>query len=343
MDRKTDLIDSVETMNFRTTFNIDPSKNKIGYNTPVILIGSCFASEIGNKMAEGKMKVLINPSGVVYNPVSVGNTIDIILENRLFTETDLHQNKGMHFSFSHYTDFSSQDPSKTIDKINSATRNANIFLKQARFLFITFGTAHVYRFKETEKIVSNCHKLPSSFFSEEILSVEEIASSWNETLSKLHSFNNQLRIIFTISPVRHWKDGAHENQMSKSILFLSVEKLLKHKAVEGYFPAYELMMDDLRDYRYYAEDMLHPTQTAIDYIWKAFSDCYFENETITLWKELLSVSKAMNHRFLSDSRIDKIEFADNILKRIFEIERKNPSIILNEARSYFMKIKNDII
>ena len=330
-------------MNFRTIFNIDPSKNKISYDTPVMLIGSCFASEIGAKMTEGKMKVLINPSGVVYNPVSIGNIIDIILENRVFTENDLYQYKGTHLSFSHYTDFSSDVSSTTIEKINSSTRKANGFLKHARFLFITFGTARIYRLIENGRIVSNCHKLPASFFSEEILSVEKIVSSWNEILDRLQTFNNQLRIIFTISPIRHWKDGAYGNQISKSVLFLSIDKLLEHKAVECYFPAYELLMDDLRDYRYYAEDMLHPSQTAIDYIWNAFSGCYFDSDNIALWKEVQSITKAMNHKFLSTSQINKTEFANNILKRISAIEKKNPSILFNKERSYFIKIKDSLV
>jgi hypothetical protein len=338
VDRKTDLNESKRVMNLRTTFNIDPSKNKINHSTPVLFIGSCFASEIGARLAEGKMKVLINPSGVVYNPVSAGNTIDIILENRVFTESDLYKYKGTNLSFYHYTDFTSDVASKAIDKINYSTRIANNFLKQARYLFITFGTARVYRFKENDKIVSNCHKLPSSLFTGEMLTTEEIYSSWSEILNRLHSFNNDLKIIFTISPVRHWKDGAHGNQISKSTLFLAVEKLLGHRNVEGYFPAYELLMDDLRDYRYYAEDMLHLSQTAIDYIWKAFSDSYFDKETTLLWKEVQAISKAMKHRFLSDSLAGKREFADNILKKITILERKNPEIDFSDEKSYFLKI-----
>jgi hypothetical protein len=284
------------------------------------------------------MDVLINPSGVVYNPVSVGSTIDFILKNKIFTGEDLYKYNGVNLSFLHYTDFSSEDTSRTLDKINSATQKAHHYLKNARFLFITFGTARVYRFKESDKIVSNCHKLPASLFSREILTVEEITSNWHDTLQSLHSFNKDLRVIFTISPVRHWKDGAHGNQLSKSILFLAVEKLLEHQVGEDYFPAYELVMDDLRDYRYYSEDMLHPSQTAVDYIWKAFSDCYFEPETYSLWKEVQGITKARNHRFLSDSSTGKKEFANNILKKISAIEKQNAGIDLADERSYFFEM-----
>jgi hypothetical protein len=323
-------------MNLRTTFPVNASRSKISYSTHVMFIGSCFAAEIGSRMTEGKMKVMINPTGIVYNPHSVGNAIDIILENRIFTEHDMYNYEGKHISFSHSTDFSSESISKALDRINSSTSDAHHFLKKARFLFISFGTARIYRFKENNIIVSNCHKLPQSFFSREMLTVEEIISDWSAILMRLQSFNNDLHVIFTISPVRHWKDGAHGNQVSKSILFLAVEKLLEHQNVEGYFPAYELVMDDLRDYRFYAEDMLHPSQTAVEYIWKTFSDCYFDTGTMELWKEVQGIAKARNHRLLSNSPIGKREFANHILEKIAAIEKVNPDINLTLERSYFL-------
>jgi hypothetical protein len=328
-------------MNLRTTFTIDPSKGKINYNTPVMFIGSCFASEIGSKMAGGKMPVFINPTGVVYNPASVGSTIDLIIQNRIFSEGDLYNYNGLNLSFSHYTDFTSEDISKALSKINDATSNATQFLRQARYLIISFGTARIYRFRESGAIVSNCHKLPAALFSKEILTVDEIISDWQNILKRLHSFNSNLRVIFTISPVRHWKDGAHGNQLSKSILFLAVEKLLEDQAVDGYFPAYELVMDDLRDYRFYAEDMLHPSPTAVNYIWKAFSDCYFDSETVDLWKEIQGISKATKHRFISDSATGRREFINNILEKISALEKRNPYIDLGTEKSYFLDLASE--
>jgi hypothetical protein len=325
-------------MNLRTTFPINPSKDKISYSTPVMFIGSCFASEIGSKMEEGKMKVMINPSGAVYNPYSVANTLDIIIQKKIFTEQDLYIYNGINLSFSHSTDFSSDDQVKTLDKINSAVSRAHQFLKKSRFLFITFGTARVFRLTENNQIVSNCHKLPSSLYSHELLSVEDIKTAWEILLSKLHSFNKDLHVIFTVSPVRHWKDGPHGNIVSKSVLFLAVEELKGHNAVDGYFPAYELLMDDLRDYRYYAEDMLHPSPTAVDYIWEAFSECYFNSDTIALRNEVQGISKAMNHRFMSDSTEGKKEFADQMLKKISIIHKKNPVISFEKEKAYFLDL-----
>ena len=325
-------------MNLRTTFAIPSSERKIDYTTPVMLIGSCFASEIGSKMEEGRMKILINPAGTVYNPSSVGKSLDFIIENKQFTRKDLYNYKGTFLSFSHYTDFSSDTHEEALNKINTATREAHFFLKKASFLFITFGTARIFRFNETGQIVSNCHKLPASLFTRELLTVKEIVDCWNDLLVKLRSFNKTLQVIFTVSPVRHWKDGAHGNQVSKSVLFLAIEKLLEHMVAASYFPAYELLMDDLRDYRYYDQDMLHPSDTAVDYIWDAFSESYFENETRLVWKEVRNVTKAMNHKFLTSSAKGKKEFAFNILKQISAIEKKNVPVDFSQEISYFQNI-----
>ena len=257
-------------MDLRTTFNIDPSPIKINYETPSLFIGSCFAMEIGSQLAKGKLPVLINPSGSVYNPVSVANTLEHIIRNKKFTAKDLFYNNGQFISFYHYTDFTSEDREKCLFKINEMTEKAHQFLSDAKFLFITFGTSRVYKFKETGEIVSNCHKLPPDNFSRKLLTTGDIVTRWENTLNELKKFNKHINVIFTISPVRHWKDGAHGNQISKSILLLAVEELLSHSASLNYFPSYELVMDDLRDYRFYAEDMLHPSITAVNYIWEAF-------------------------------------------------------------------------
>jgi hypothetical protein len=284
---------------------------------------------------------MINPAGKVYNPVSAGATIDFIIDNKNFSVADLYIYKGVNLSFCHYTNFSSDDPEKVLDRINSSTQQAHNFLKNADFLFVTFGTSRVFRFNETGKIVSNCHKLPASMFTRELLTVDKITDQWSMILDRLALFNKKLRIIFTISPVRHWKDGAHGNQVSKSVLFLAVEELLKHPSVERYFPAYELLMDELRDYRFYDDDMLHPSRTAIDYIWNAFSDCWFDGETRDLWKNVYSIKKARNHRFLTDSATGKREFARTILKQISELEEKNTSLNFSEERSYFQSLSEE--
>jgi hypothetical protein len=322
-------------MELRTTFSIEPSGYKITYNDPVMFIGSCFASSIGSKMEMGRMPVLINPAGAVFNPVSVCNTIETIISEREFVQEKLYNHEGTYLSFYHYTDFSSDDPAKVLEKINNRSRQAFTFLKSAKFLFITFGTARIYRFRKTGQIVSNCHKIPSAQFEPELLTVSEIVTLWAKLLDKLFSLFPKLRIIFTISPVRHWKDGAHGNHVSKSTLFLSVEELLNHSVKPDYFPAYELLMDDLRDYRYYDEDMLHPSDTAVNYIWDAFSKCYIDSKTSNIWSEVVKVTKACQHRFNTDSTIRISHFAEGMLKQISEIEGKIPEVDLSSERNYF--------
>lgn len=328
-------------MELRTTFNIKPSPYKITYNDSVIFIGSCFASSIGFQMDMGKIPVMINPAGAVFNPVSVCNTLDLITAGKEFIQDDLYCHNGNWLSFYHYTDFSSDDPVKVLEKINSKSKETSDFLKKSRFLFITFGTARIYRWKKTGLIVSNCHKIPSTQFSSELLSVNEIITLWTRQLDRLLSLFPQLKIVFTISPVRHWKDGAHGNQLSKSVLFLAVEELLSHSSHPQYFPAYELVMDDLRDYRFYDDDMLHPSSAAINYIWNAFTGSYFDNKTMNIWNEVVKITKACSHRFNTDSTSKKKSFAEQMLKKISEIEINVPAVNLSFEHSYFLTMLNE--
>jgi hypothetical protein len=327
-------------MELRTTFYIQPSSDKITYNDQVMFIGSCFTSSIGSQMQMGHMPVMINPAGSVYNPVSVCNTLETITKEKEFTLEDLHFHKGMWLSFYHYTDFSSEDSSTVLRKINIKSKEASDFLKRARFLFITFGTARVYEFIKSNLIVSNCHKIPADQFNSRLLSVDEIVTLWSEQLDRLQSLYPGLKIVFTVSPVRHWKDGAHGNQVSKSVLFVAINELIKHKTSPGYFPAYELVMDDLRDYRFYNDDLLHPSSSAINYIWESFTDCYMDNFTLNTWKEVVKITKAFNHRFNTDSGINKKQFAEKVIKQISDMKNKVPGIDLSLEENHFLKIRN---
>jgi hypothetical protein len=282
------------------------------------------------------MPVMINPSGTVYNPVSVCNTMESVIHYREYDLKDLYEYKGKYLSFYHYTDFSSDDPLIVCGRINKRMKIAFEFFSRAAFLFITFGTARVYRWKRTGAIVSNCHKIPSEFFERELLSVDEIVTLWIKMLDNLHSLYPQLKVVFTISPVRHWKDGAHGNQISKSILFIATEKLLKHPAVHGYFPAYELLLDDLRDYRFYNNDMLHPSEQAVEYIWESFTKCYFDKKTLDLWKEVRKITKASNHRIISKSSSEIEMFAKKILSQIRLLQKEAPFIDFTEQIKYFI-------
>jgi hypothetical protein len=323
-------------MEFRTTFNIDSSTFKITYSDPVMFIGSCFASSIGKQMEMGRMPVMINPAGAVYNPFSVFNNMDMIISKKVFVSDDLFFNNDLYLSFFHSTEFSSFDSQKVLKKINDKLKASQEFLTSARFLFITFGTARIYRLKDNGMIVSNCHKIPPDFFLTDLLSVDEIVSLWSELLERLKVLYPKLKVVFTISPVRHWKDGAHGNQVSKSVLFLAVENLLKHPSSPVYFPAYELVMDDLRDYRFYEEDMLHPSSEAVKYIWKAFAASYIDRKTYDIWNEAVNITKAVEHQILTESPAGVSKFAEKMLRNIDTISSKIPSIDLSREKSYFM-------
>jgi hypothetical protein len=326
-------------MELRTIFKIPPSDVRITYSDPVMFIGSCFATSIGKQFESGRMPVMINPAGTVYNPVSVCNTLNTITSGRKYKISDLHNHKGKWLSFNHYTDYSSDDPEAVLEKINRKIDEAANFIHGARYLFITFGTARVYRLKQSGRIVSNCHKIPAREFTEELLSVKDVVSLWKKQLERLKAMFPALKIIFTVSPVRHWKDGAHGNQVSKSVLLLAIEELLGHPSRPGYFPAYEIVMDDLRDYRYYDDDMLHPSASAVRYIWNAFSECYLEEKTKILWKEVDGITKAMLHRIQSGSEAEINKFASNMLARINAVERKLPAISLDREKAHF----NDLL
>jgi hypothetical protein len=283
---------------------------------------------------------MINPAGSVYNPVSVCNTLDTITKQQEFTIDDLYFHKGVWLSFYHYTDFSSDDSSVLLGKINLKSKEASDFLKHTRFLFVTFGTARVYEFRKSNLIVSNCHKISADQFISKLLTVEEIVKLWSEQLDKLNLLFPRLRVVFTISPVRHWKDGAFGNLVSKSVLFLAINELLNHKTSPGYFPAYELVMDDLRDYRFYSEDMLHPSTSAINYIWESFAGSYLDNNTFNSWREVCKITKAVNHRFNTDSKANRVQFAEKMLKQISDIRNKIPEIDLSSEENYFLKMRN---
>jgi hypothetical protein len=195
--------------------------------------------------------------------------------------------------------------------------------------------------KKTGLIVSNCHKIPADQFESKLLTVDEIVALWTEQLDRLHSLFPQLTVVLTISPVRHWKDGAFGNQVSKSVLFVAVDELLKHDISLRYFPAYELVMDDLRDYRFYNDDMLHPSTSAVNYIWEAFEECYMDSNTINTWKEVVKITKAFNHRINTDSVNKQKYFAEQVLKQISAIKIKIPTIDLSREEDYFLKMRND--
>ncbi|TLX76161.1 GSCFA domain protein [Labilibacter sediminis] len=302
---------------FRTEIEVKENSYKIEYDTKVMFLGSCFATNIGQKFKESKLQAMVNPFGVIYNPVSVANTLRSIIQNKQYTESEIHFKNDHWHSFHHHSSFSHQSKDSCLQNINTNNQKAHNYLKETKFLFITFGTAWVYQWIENNQIVSNCHKYPAKVFNRFMLNPNEIINTYKKLLTELLVFNPQIKIIFTVSPVRHWKDGAHGNQLSKSTLLLAIDSLVEMFESSDYFPAYEIMLDDLRDYRFYDDDMLHPNRLAIEYIWNKFELCYFSKNTLQYQKEMIKLVKAINHRpfdstseshqkFLRD-QIDKVK------------------------------------
>lgn len=286
---------------FRTEVEIIPAKNKISYTNQLITLGSCFSDNIGQRLSNAFFPVDVNPFGVLFNPVSIKNGLEILIINKIFTEKEIFKQGSLWSSFSHSTLFSSVDKSECLNNINHRIEAASSGLRRADFLLITFGTAWVYELITSGEVVSNCHKLPAKNFVRKRLTVDEIVTAYSDVLMKLHQLNPHLQVIFTVSPIRHWKDGAHENNLSKSILLMAIEQINKQFDFAVYFPAYEIQMDELRDYRFYAPDMLHPSETAIDYIWEKFSLTYFSAETQQIKTELEQWRAMLNHRPIHQS------------------------------------------
>jgi len=302
-------------MEFRTTIDIPVSDLRIDHQSNLMMFGSCFAQNIGQLAESSKFNVNVNPFGILYNPLSVSNVIRRIVNGTLLTNEELKQCNGIYTSFMHHGDFSALQADEALSKMNTSLLSATDDLRKMNILVVTFGTAYVYRLNETGEVVSNCHKFPASDFVRSRLSVDEVVNDWQNLIPELMQINPSLNIIFTVSPIRHWKDGAHENQLSKSTLLLAIDALSKQYDQIHYFPSYEILMDELRDYRFYAEDMMHPSQTAINYIWDLFANTYFDEKTrsvIRLWN---GIHQALQHRpFNPDAESYKQFLRQTLLK-----------------------------
>ena len=328
---------------FRTVVKLQESDIKISYDSTLLFIGSCFSENIGIRFKERRFSSDINPFGVLYNPESVRQGLDILMEKRLFSEEQLFDYGGLWHSFYHHSRFSGSDKKRVLDKINQNIIDGHLLLKRTEFLFITFGTAWVYQNTDDGRIVANCHKLPASRFKRFRLGVEDIVESYKELTERLKKFSPGIKIVFTVSPVRHLKDGAHGNQLSKSVLLLAVEELVNElKGDVRYFPAYELLMDDLRDYRFYADDMVHPGNAAVEYIWTNLSDVYFDKKAKAYVAEIEKIIRARNHRPFNKNSTEYGKFVENTLRRLDEIKRQFRGVDIEPDILYFKKMLNRI-
>ncbi len=310
-------------MNFRTELNILPSSLQLNYSDTQMFIGSCFSENIGKKTEALRFNTLINPFGIVFNPFSLSKNLLRAIENRVYTEEELGFHNGLFYSFDHHSSFSHADKKVCLQKINEALFTAHEFLKRSKVLFITFGSAWVYL--KDEKAVANCHKIPNQHFEKQLLQLENITSWYNGLLLHLKKINPQMNIVFTVSPVRHLKDGFIENQRSKAILLEAVHRIVEHNKNAFYFPAYELVMDDLRDYRFYGKDLLHLTEVGVEYVWKKFMQAYYSEHTQGIMKEVDNLNLFLNHRAMNE---DESALAVKKEKEVVELKNKYPFLRL---------------
>ncbi|MEG2341141.1 MAG: GSCFA domain-containing protein [Odoribacter sp.] len=309
-------------MELQTKIDIVRPNFEINYRSSILMIGSCFTENIGEKLAYFKFNIDLNPCGIVYNPFSVANVLQLLLAHKRLTESDLLSNNGKWVSLLHHGRFSALQAADCLKNINERLELSAARLKTTNVLIITWGTSWVYRYKENGMIVSNCHKFPATAFDRFRLTVAEIVEKYTELIARLKTLTPDLQILFTVSPVRHWKDGAHGNQLSKSVLFLAIDELVRKFDCVSYFPAYEIVMDELRDYRFYAEDMLHPSTRTIDYIWEKFGENYLSKETEPLRKRIDKINKTLLHRSSDPDSPAALELQERLKKEIKEIEQE---------------------
>lgn len=292
---------------------------RLDHQMPLLLMGSCFTENIGRQLDRYLFPVCINPFGVTYNPLSVKRGLEALMSNKAYVREDLNFHDDLWFSFDHYTGFSSPDPDEILGNINRALDSAKEVLKHANVLILTWGTSWVYCYNKTGQLVCNCHKIPAKEFTRRRLAPGEIVAAYETLFASLFEFNRELKILYTVSPVRHWKDGAHGNQLSKAALLLAGEKLQElYPDRLFYFPSYEIVMDELRDYRFYADDMLHTSDQATAYIWEKFLQVLVSEASAGIIRDLEPILKMLEHRPMktdsSAHRNMKEQLADKILK-----------------------------
>lgn len=323
--------------NFRTTFNIPSFPFNLSHQDSILSIGSCFAENIGEKLHASKFQILQNPFGILYNPMSVGQSLKRILLDEKFTEEDIFQHNDLWHSRLHHTRFSQPDKSSFLTKINTDLSTANSFLKKTNCLLITLGTAFVWEEKATNEIVANCHKRPQKLFNRRRLSIETIKTNLIAVLKRLKSHNPDLQIIMTVSPVRHTNDGFIENQRSKAALILAIAEMCQAENFIHYFPAYELVQDDLRDYRFYKLDMLHPNETAVEYVWQHFKTAFFVEETNVLLQQIEQIKNAAGHRPFHVKSEAHQAFLRKNLKKIEVLKTTHEYLNFVEERALFLR------
>jgi hypothetical protein len=313
----------------------------ISHEHKLLLIGSCFTENIGEKLDRHKFITLQNPNGILFNPVSVAEALTDYIEARQFSAADLfHYNEAWH-SWKHHSRYSGMTPEDAVNKINHSATTAHGFLKEADFVFITLGSSWIYTLTEKAlnakpgSVAANNHKAPADWFSRRLMTNEEVLRVLDNVVHRLFLFNPKLKIIFTISPVRHIREGAVENNRSKAVLIGAVHHLVDKFDKLYYFPAYELVIDDLRDYRFYSEDLVHPNYFATQYVWEKFVDACMNEKTKTLMEEIHAINLAYKHKAFNTSSEQHKKFLQSFYQKTKALQERHSHLDFQKELSYF--------
>jgi len=320
-------------LNFRSTIEDVPYSFQIDYKSKVLFLGSCFAENVGLMMRERKFNGVVNPFGISYNPISISRVIQAIVSKQYINENDLIKSDESFVHLDYHSRLSAQSQSESVSRINTAMRETEVALQHSDYVFVSIGTSYVHILKSSNNVVSNCHKLPSNLFEQKQLTEVEIISAIELILNSINKLNSKARIIFTVSPIRHTRIGLINNSLSKARLISSVHHVIKDHTIGEYFPAFEIMQDDLRDYRFYASDLIHPNDSAIEYIWSIFSKNLIAESSIQLSNRVEKVKNGLQHKPI---RSNKDKFKAHLISikgKIQEIRKEESSIDFSKELS----------
>lgn len=325
-------------MNWFLDFPIPSYPYPISHSSKVLCLGSCFATHIGGKLSDGRIDALINPLGILFHPLAIMEVLASASEGKLLEENFILEREGLFFHYFAHSEIKATSRQKLISVLNEKLEQIQNYLSTGSHLIITWGTAWVYELKEQNQIVANCHKQPGKLFEKRLLELDEMETRGKELISTLEKKYPNLKLILTLSPVRHTKDGTPENQLSKSLLRILSQRLVDHFPQVNYFPAYEIMMDELRDYRFYKEDKIHPSDEAINYIWKKFITAYSSLETQQKFQELFKIHQEIQHRPLNPESSEYRRFLAQLEQKLERLDEEfDFSKQLTEVRSQLNK------
>ena len=314
-------------MILQTEIKIQPLEQTIHYGDGLLFVGSCFADEVGGLCRGLGFNVMVNPFGVLYNPVSIANTLHRLQNGKPFSHNEvIRTGEEFYCTFSHNTEFWNPSEEALLNQVNQALEVASTHFKQAKWVVVSLGTAWVYRYRETLEVVANCHKLPARLFDRFCLSVPATVTVLSDFVKK----HPDKQFIFTVSPLRHLKDGLHGNQLSKSALLLAVDQVCEQFGNAHYFPAYEILLDELRDYRFYKEDMVHPTEQAVQYIWERFAEYAIDPKEQTAMKAAAELKRMLHHRPLFPESEACKKFEQQKEQRAMELQKQFPAVRISQ-------------